>query len=229
MTKQTEHFLLFSYLSLLVFLTINGGYHRTVADFIEYSTQIAVIQGFFVYYRIFLWWRIAARPKFRLKLLLLMIVVLPFGLILLSILYYALWAGLKESYFQIESLIPSKIFATGFTVIAVILVGYLLFQFRMAARFCYGLTEAVVGVIVAVSRIPFQIRDPASWDTGTYLAMLTAGVYLLVRGFDNMYVGLKPDSYDRILKYLDDNYEKMWKARQSRLREPANVDDEFES
>jgi hypothetical protein len=229
MTKQTNNVLTFCYISLLIFLTINGACHRTASDFIEYSTQIAFIQGIIVYQRIFMWWRYAARPKFSFKLLLLMVVAIPVGLILISIWYYALWAGLKESYFQIEGLIPSTIFSIGFTVIAVLSLGYLLFLFRMAARFFYGLTEAVFGVIVAISRIPNPITDPSSWESGTYLAMLTAGVYLLVRGFDNMHAGLKPESYDRILKYTEDSIENMWKVRQSTLREPVDVDDEVES
>lgn len=229
MAKQTGKLSFLLFLAVYLWLMVDGIYHRTVDDFVEYTAYIAMFQGTVVYYRIALWWRIASRPKFSLKLLLLMVVVIPLLLILVSAMYYALWSGLKESFFQIERLIPSRIFEIGFTVVSVILAGFVLFLFRLSARFFYGLTEAIVGVIVAVSRIPFQISDPASWEPHTYLVMLTAGVYLLVRGFDNMHTGLKPESYDGILKYTEDTYEKMWKVHQARLREPIDVDDEVES
>ncbi len=80
-------------------------------------------------------------------------------------------------------------------------LGVLLFGFRLKARFFYGLTEAVVGAMVATTKMPSEGVDLASWHSETYLTILTAGVYLVVRGLDNMHTGLKAESKDILLRW----------------------------
>jgi hypothetical protein len=66
-----------------------------------------------------------------------------------------------------------------------------LFWWRRRWRTTYGATEAVVGVLVVFNKAAF----PSSNEI-TSLAILTAGVYLMVRGLDNVHQGMK-DCKDR--------------------------------
>ena len=76
------------------------------------------------------------------------------------------------------------IFWTGLTTIG---AGLLFFQFRLRQRFIYGLTEACVGVLVAMHRVTMEEWPGVPKSTAFYVALLTAGIYLVVRGLDNMY------------------------------------------
>jgi len=90
----------------------------------------------------------------------------------------------------------SSLVLVGFVALA---LGTILFYFRLKWRFCYGLTEAVVGVIVASQR--FYSDAVLGRETSTapvLLAILTAGVYLVVRGADNMHQGLVKEPLDPI-------------------------------
>lgn len=62
----------------------------------------------------------------------------------------------------------------------------LLFTFRLRYRCMYGLSEALIGLVVAANQ--------AGAGPGLYLTVLTAGVYLVVRGLDNIHQGWKAKS-----------------------------------
>jgi hypothetical protein len=76
----------------------------------------------------------------------------------------------------------------------VLALGGALFLFRLKHRAIYGCTEIIVGVLIGIDRF----GDP--WQTGAALATstntvslalsLSAGVYLVVRGADNVHEGL---------------------------------------
>jgi hypothetical protein len=65
------------------------------------------------------------------------------------------------------------------------LLGAGFFAFRLKFRFIYGMTEAMVGLGVAGHRVGFATTSEPGGSAALYLAVLTAGVYLVVRGLDN--------------------------------------------
>jgi hypothetical protein len=67
------------------------------------------------------------------------------------------------------------------------LIGALFFYFRLKLRFFYGLTESAAGIAIAGHRFAQESGAGLPADTTFYVAVLTAGVYLVVRGFDNMH------------------------------------------
>lgn len=67
------------------------------------------------------------------------------------------------------------------------LIRTLFFFFRLKRRFFYGLTESAAGIAIAGHRITQESAAGVPVDTTFYIAILTAGVYLVVRGFDNMH------------------------------------------
>jgi hypothetical protein len=84
-------------------------------------------------------------------------------------------------------------FRTWLTLLAAVVtlgVGALFFIFRLRQRFLYGATEALAGAAVAAHRLSVEPGQGVPNDGGFYFAVFTAGVYLVVRGIDNMHVAL---------------------------------------
>lgn len=77
---------------------------------------------------------------------------------------------------------------TGFAVCG---VGGVLFWFRLKQRFLYGITEIGVGVSFGMHRVTIEQWSGAPTCAGFYLALLTAGIYLVVRGADNIHQAYK--------------------------------------
>lgn len=72
------------------------------------------------------------------------------------------------------------------------LLGIMFFVFRLRYRCVYGLSEAIVGLMVARNLVSASARTES--EVALYFAMLTAGVYLVVRGLDNVHQGWKARS-----------------------------------
>lgn len=72
-----------------------------------------------------------------------------------------------------------------------VLCGAAFFAFRLVQRFLYGVTEAIAGAAIAAHRVSLEPGSALPSDTGFYVAVLTAGVYLVVRGLDNMYQAIQ--------------------------------------
>lgn len=71
------------------------------------------------------------------------------------------------------------------------IVGAVFFLVRTVWRVTYGLSEVIAGVCIASYRA-FGAEDWfSSVNLDLYLVVLTAGVYLVVRGLDNIFQGLK--------------------------------------
>ncbi|WP_386071336.1 hypothetical protein ACFJIW_12075 [Tahibacter sp. UC22_41] len=71
--------------------------------------------------------------------------------------------------------------------------GGMLFLFRLRRRGIYGLTEVLSGVLIAGYRF---VSDGGMSDPALFLVILTAGVYLVVRGIDNIHQGLTKEPLD---------------------------------
>lgn len=81
-----------------------------------------------------------------------------------------------------------------------LIVGIALFFFRLHVRFWYGAVEVAVGVIVAMS----VYQTNTGKDTSSlFLTVLTAGVYLIVRGLDNVHQGW---ATDKLNKFIGDRF-----------------------
>lgn len=88
---------------------------------------------------------------------------------------------------------------------AVLLAGMGLYWFRVRFRAVYGLTEVLVGISVASYKYIEASKGAhptVSANPSLLIALLTAGVYLVVRGLDNMQQGMISVPGDPILKLL---------------------------
>jgi hypothetical protein len=84
-------------------------------------------------------------------------------------------------------------------VVATGATGGVLFYFRLKARCLYGCSEVLVGLLVAGARL--NAEAVPSLNAPIFVALLTAGAYLVVRGLDNIHQGVKSES-DLVVNYL---------------------------
>lgn len=71
------------------------------------------------------------------------------------------------------------------------LAGLTLFWFRLRMRALYGLSEVAAGLSIAAWRGFNQAGAGVPGSAEFYVAILTASIYLVVRGLDNVYQGLQ--------------------------------------
>ena len=129
-------------------------------------------------------------------------VAAPVVCAVVSVIYYGIGVAIKDSYLWVmrpANLLYTASFAMGFTVLAACTV---LFLVRLRFRFVYGLSEAVVGFVVAVYKSTQDLILNNALSANTYLVVLTAGIYLMVRGFDNMHTGLTKEPLDPVAKEI---------------------------
>lgn len=121
----------------------------------------------------------------------------------LGSLFYSLFVSATDFYHWVLKLNPltQKNHFMGFAGATVLALGGIFFWGRLKLRFTYGLLEAGVGVAFAVYKFSQEPKIALPSDNGFYFAMLTAGVYLVVRGFDNMHQGWK-EGKDPVVMYL---------------------------
>ena len=181
---------------LFVLAVIHAVKTRTVDDFIRYPLYVAVPIGVVgIAIAVAVWWQ-AKRPSPTVETWV-GLCFAPVILYLVGAMYYAVAATLKDIYLWLQSPSLSRNEAIGVGVALTLVLGAALFYFRLRLRSVYGMTEALVGMAVAGHRVSTEI-DRASSDPGFYLAVLTAGVYLVVRGFDNIHQGAKEPASDPV-------------------------------
>lgn len=189
---------------------------RTAGQIVEDSLPIAIFLAVLSYAYFTMRWGLFGAPRLSIHLILLPTVYLPLLIVALTIVYYGIWIGIRDGYAWLGRQSPPRWFFVTLVGIAVVGVGYLLFLFRLHFRFFFGLTEAVVGLLIGLRNVPTN-ADPASWTSEIFVLMLTASVFLIVRGFDNMHTGLKPESRDSFLRTFEESeYGTLWRALRRR-------------
>lgn len=112
-----------------------------------------------------------------------------------SIFYYGIGAGIMDAYkWMISPTIPKRN-AIVLAILATLLLGIALWYFRLKRRAFYGLTETMIGLTVVAFRALSESEDNLNTPE-FYLALLTAGIYLVVRGLDNIHQGLTKEPVD---------------------------------
>jgi hypothetical protein len=86
--------------------------------------------------------------------------------------------------------------------VSALFIGGVCYFIRSWLRACYGLTEILVGILVALSKTsetpPGSNNLDVTQVSPTFaIAILTASVYLIVRGLDNLVEGVKEESEDK--------------------------------
>lgn len=185
-------------------------YSRTLDDFIFYVGRVACFVVLLLFF-----WVVTQRMSSTLKggraprAIPIKTFVKFFGAIALisipvGVLYYSLGVVLIDAWSNLKNwkaLIEQRPIALAVGTFAVLTMGLLFFWFRLRARFIYGASEALAGIAFATHRLAREPDITLPSDDSFYFAVLTAGVYLIVRGLDNMHQGLK-DKSDFLAKAL---------------------------
>ena len=168
---------------------------RTFDQFAEIAVPMALIMSFAIASFVGIRWGMFGRPKFSIHTFLLPLYVLIASAAIATI-YYSMWVVISDGYLWIHSLSPPRFVHVIFVGILVLLTGIILFLFRLKARFFFGLSEVLFGFLVALWKIP-ENSDPITWNLDIVFVMLTASIFLIVRGLDNMHAGLtsSPDAF----------------------------------
>lgn len=101
---------------------------------------------------------------------------------------FSFYTSLLDLYVWLKSPMVGKYQTILITGILATTFAYALFFFRLRSRTLYGVTETFVGLLVAEHHA-LSISNTATNDPSVFLAILTAGIYLMVRGLDNIHQG----------------------------------------
>jgi hypothetical protein len=128
----------------------------------------------------------------------------------MGVVFYAFGVSAKDGFLFIREFSHTEPGTAAAFALGSLVLGLILYALRYFVRAFYGLTEAVVGVVIAYTR--FAPPPPAAATPGAspidhnstafYLALLTAALYLMVRGFDNIHQGLTKDPKDKFSLYV---------------------------
>jgi len=124
-----------------------------------------------------------------------------FLVFLLGPIYYSAGVVVKDIFVYIQSPETTRNWATCVTVFSILTVSLVLFYLRLKYRCIYGLSEATIGVLIAIHKVLFS-ESKDLIDSEFYVAILTASIFLIVRGFDNIHIGLTKEPDAVALKFL---------------------------
>lgn len=176
---------------LVVWALVHSIRTRTIEDYVRYSLYIAVPIAVILLASTLWEWR---KSRFRRPSPEEMwnVVFMPIPLLLFAAWCYSIGAAIKDAYLWLQSPTLSRDEAVIGAIAITFTLGLGLFYFRLRLRSLYGLTEAAVGLAVAAQRVATVATevDLTTQDSAFYLVILTAAVYLVVRGLDNVHQGL---------------------------------------
>jgi hypothetical protein len=196
-----------AFLAVLIVCVSYASWQRHWSEYLLYSYIIGLPLGAgFMWSEGRMYWedlppgakRNAQLAKLLIPVPLVALLLIPFGAglysIFVSILDAFLWGA-----FKLSAQGRSAMLAVGASALA----GGALFVFRLRVRSLYGMSEVIVGLTVAGHRVGFDISAGEGGNAPLFLAVLTAGVYLVVRGLDNLHYAWTSKTDPAIIWLLD--------------------------
>jgi hypothetical protein len=171
--------------------------NRTTLEFTSGWGTVAVVLGALLVPLVWADWRTEDR-RGKAELTIVMLI----GVSVASVVYYSAGVLLKDFWLWARNL-PSDTTARlvgsrAIIALGILGVGSLLFWLRLRVRAIYGATEVVVAIVIALAQTRQQPLSSFAANPELGLALLTASVYLVVRGLDNIHQGLYKTPVDRV-------------------------------
>jgi hypothetical protein len=124
-------------------------------------------------------------------------ILVPLLACLLAVTFFAVEMSLRDFFLWSQNPKPTSWLGVA-SSLAILMLGAVLFYFRLHWRSCYGVAEASAGVVLALQKV-FSFQDlNASTDLGFLAWLVTASIFLVVRGFVNVHEGLGPPAKDKV-------------------------------
>jgi hypothetical protein len=172
---------------------------RTLVDLWNYCKPVAIaLTALFVLISLGLLHDKETRPP---GTIVAVIVFSPLLACLLAVTFFAVETSLRDFFSWAQN--PKTHSWLGVaSSLAVLMLGAILFYFRLHWRSCFGVAEASAGVLLALQKV-FSFQDlNASTDLGFLAWLLTASIFLVVRGFVNVHEGIGPPAKDKAVAAL---------------------------
>lgn len=203
MTKTRKKFRLTNFAFVIIlFLTIPTYIHifnvRTLNEIIKYTSYIAVPLGLIM----FAFVTYSGFKKGFNRTYTKAFILIPFFVVLWSSSYYALTVTIKDMYSWVLSPTFSQNTTIALVVIITMVLGLLFFYFRLKWRSIYGTTELIFGLIIAANKIT-EVNSKML-DSSFYITFLSASIYLVVRGLDNIHQGLIKEPIDPLAREINE-------------------------
>jgi hypothetical protein len=177
-------------------------WHRTFSEFIVGVSVPAIVLTMGWVGSALAAWRRWTDWKEIAGYIILVLIIVP----IISIFYYSVGVFLKDLWLWTRTL-PSDTTAKLIGSRALVGVGTLgfgaaLFWFRLRMRAIYGTTEVVVAIVIALAQTRQHTLSSLATNPQLALALLTASLYLVVRGLDNIHHGIYKDPPDQFARGL---------------------------
>lgn len=183
---------------------------RTFEEFLSATLPMVIFLNLSILAFFGMRWGIFGRPKINAHIILLPLYTTILSYIQ-SIIFYSAWIAVCDSYLLIHRLSPPRLLYVVLVGVLILLIGASLFFTRLKARFFFGLGEALLGFLIGISKIPVS-ADPITWNTDVVFVIMTASIFLIVRGFDNMHAGLSSHPDATIKSFHDSEYGRLLKT-----------------
>ena len=211
-TIFTEVVLVLGTLYSIIYTIVN----RTFDDFLKYSIYISGFTLIFILVIIVIFsYRSISSNLTKDN------IIFTLGIIVATLftgpLYYSIVVAIKDLYFWTQSSAISREWAIVFVLVTTIIFGFSLFFFRLYARGIYGFTEIIAGLGVAAQKV-YTEKSLDLTKSSFYFVILTAAIYLVVRGLDNIHQSLTKDPID---PYARNIYLHLFKGKSSTLDDTA--------
>ena len=196
---------------LLVWMVYHVLTHRTATEILINSFRTGA--PFFVVFAGYagvVWYYDAARTSIFSWDAVAVVILGPFGAAFAGAFFYFLGASMRDLVLWVPKGLDmlsgpiewSSAPTVGIAVCIPLIIGGLLFCIRRNMRVLYGATETLMGIIVFMSSLSAKRPGVKVTDPAFALAMLTASIYLVVRGLDNVDQGWQEKEKDLGVKLL---------------------------
>lgn len=185
---------IFFFMILNIAVVYYTAQNRTCHEFAFYSIFISgILVAVCICFIIFLYFKFGNSVK-EYK----MLIQLLFLLIILGPIYYSLFVTLKS---LALFLVSSKLIIL--LILLILALGFSFFILRLKLRIIYGFIEIIVGIFIAYDKLS-KTNFILSLDSEFLIPLLTASIYLIVRGFDNIHQGINAENpKDPLINYFN--------------------------
>ncbi len=135
-------------------------------------------------------------------------VLFPITCLTAGMSYYSIGVSLKDSFLWLVSVSHTIQGTIIYIILLCLILGISLFYFRLKRRVTFGFIETLTGLLIAGYKA-YSDFDKGMQNTDFYLAILTASIFLVVRGADNMHQGWNAEKKDPFAMWV---YRKLFRA-----------------
>lgn len=208
-SNETKTNSIWLYITILIFNISSIIYsikNRTFDDILKYSAYIASITLLTIFLLALIFWYKSQFRKIDSQAIKILIFS-PFFSVLVGFLQYCYSVSAKDLFIWLQTAILTEAGIIFLVVLTTLIFGLIFFYFRLKFRGIYGFTEIVLGLTIAANRVLEENEIPNE-SPEFYLAFISAAIYLVVRGLDNIHQGITKEPLDPVFSRIIKRFKK---------------------